>query len=69
MMNAFTEGDTVHLDLCLYDGNCFDFFPSHDGSPFKPAPPLLTRMSFDLAHRGVRTRRLMGCALRDAEDR
>jgi carotenoid cleavage dioxygenase len=48
MMNAVTEGHTVHLDLCLYQGNCFDFFPSYDGSPFKPAPPLLTRMSFDL---------------------
>ena len=53
MMNAVTEGDTVHLDLCLYAGNCFDFFPSRDGSPFKQAPPLLTRMSFNLAHRGA----------------
>ena len=48
MMNAFTEGNTVNLDLCLYKGNCFDFFPSRDGSPFRPSPPLLTRMSFDL---------------------
>jgi carotenoid cleavage dioxygenase-like enzyme len=48
MMNAVTDGAKVHLDLCLYQGNCFDFFPSADGSPFKPAPPLLTRLSFDL---------------------
>ena len=52
MMNAYDDGDAVHLDLCLYDGNCFEFFPSHDGSPFKPAPPILTRLSFDLAGAG-----------------
>ena len=51
MMNAFDEGSKLHLDVCLYDGNCFDFFPSADGSPFKPAPPQLTRLSFDLAGR------------------
>jgi carotenoid cleavage dioxygenase-like enzyme len=49
MMNAFTHGSQVHLDLCLYQGNCFEFFPSADGSPFKPAPPQLTRFTFDLS--------------------
>ena len=49
MMNAYNEGTQVHLDLCLYQGNCFDFFPSYDGSPFKPCPPQLTRLTFDLA--------------------
>ena len=48
MMNAVNEGSKVHLDLCLYQGNCFDFFPSADGSPFKPCPPQLTRLTFDL---------------------
>ncbi|HUN27405.1 MAG TPA: carotenoid oxygenase family protein [Steroidobacteraceae bacterium] len=48
MMNAFNEGSRVHLDVCLYQGNCFEFFPSRDGSPFRPAPPLLTRLTFDL---------------------
>ena len=48
MMNAVTEGNKVHLDLCLYQGNCFDFFPTHDGTPYKPCPPQLTRMTFDL---------------------
>jgi carotenoid cleavage dioxygenase-like enzyme len=62
MMNAVTEGDVVHLDLCLYEGNCFDFFPSRDGSPFKPAPPLLTRLSFNLATGEYATRRLMAAA-------
>jgi carotenoid cleavage dioxygenase len=49
MMNACNEGSKLHLDLCLYRGNCFDFFPSYDGSPFIPAPPQLTRLTFDLA--------------------
>jgi carotenoid cleavage dioxygenase-like enzyme len=49
MMNAHEEGSKVHLDLCLYRGNCFEFFPSADGSAFKPAPPQLTRLTFDLA--------------------
>jgi carotenoid cleavage dioxygenase len=49
MMNAVTSGSKVHLDLCLYEGNCFEFFPSHDGSPWQPAPPMLTRLTFDLA--------------------
>lgn len=48
MMNAFNDGDVLHLDLCLYAGNCFPFFPSADGSAYKPCPPLLTRMSFEL---------------------
>ena len=48
MMNAYNEGSCLHLDVCLYRGSCFDFFPSYDGSPYKPAPPLLTRLSFDL---------------------
>ena len=51
MMNAYNEGSQLHLDLCLYQGNCFDFFPTHDGSPFKPSAPQLTRLSFDLAGR------------------
>ncbi len=61
MMNAFTDGSKVHLDLCLYEGNCFEFFPSYDGSPWKPAPPLLTRLTFDLAGTGesYETKRLL----------
>ncbi|MDX9873463.1 MAG: carotenoid oxygenase family protein [Spongiibacteraceae bacterium] len=49
MMNAFNEGSQLHLDIVLYDGNCFPFFPSIDNSPCEPCPPLLTRLSFDLA--------------------
>jgi carotenoid cleavage dioxygenase len=51
MMNARNEGSKLHLDVCLYQGNCFDFFPSYDGSPFKGSPPILTRLSFDLEGR------------------
>ena len=49
MMNAHNEGSKLHLDVCLYQGNCFDFFPSYDGSPYQGSPPLLTRLTFDLA--------------------
>jgi len=59
MMNAVSEGSTVHLDLCLYQGNCFDFFPSRDGSAFQPAPPLLTRLSFDLQRESFESRTLL----------
>ncbi|HUK02867.1 MAG TPA: carotenoid oxygenase family protein [Steroidobacteraceae bacterium] len=59
MMNAVTAGNEVHLDLCLYQGNCFDFFPSADGSPFKPAPPLLTRLTFNLATEAMSSRVLL----------
>jgi carotenoid cleavage dioxygenase len=59
MMNAVTEGTRVHLDVCLYQGNCFDFFPSSDGSPFKPVPPQLTRVTFDLARESMETRLLL----------
>jgi carotenoid cleavage dioxygenase-like enzyme len=71
MMNAVTAGDIVHLDLCLYAGNCFDFFPSRDGSPFKPSPPLLTRMSFNLATEELAMQRLMAapCEMPKLDDR
>ena len=48
MMNAVTEGSKVHLDLCLYEGNCFDFFPTPAGETTPPVPPRLTRLTFDL---------------------
>lgn len=48
MMNAFTEGAKVHLDICLYHGNCFPFFPAKDGSFTTPVPPQLTRLTFDM---------------------
>jgi carotenoid cleavage dioxygenase len=49
MMNAFQDGSTLHLDLCLYEGNCFPFFKTPEGVETAPVPPILTRMSFDLA--------------------
>ncbi|WP_126173549.1 carotenoid oxygenase family protein [Altericroceibacterium xinjiangense] len=49
MMNAVTDGTTIHLDVCLYDGNCFPFFKSPDGRDFPAVPPILTRMTFDLS--------------------
>jgi len=49
MMNAVTDGTRVHLDLCLYHGNCFPFFQTPDGRTCDAPPPQLTRMTFDLA--------------------
>ena len=53
MMNACNEGSLLHLDVCLYQGNCFEFFPSHDGSAFVPCMPKLARLSFDLDKEGA----------------
>ena len=49
MMNAFQEGTQVHLDVAMYDGNCFPFFPTPDGRTIGSGPPLLTRLTMDLA--------------------
>lgn len=48
MMNAFREGSKVHLDVCLYEGNCFPFFQTPEGETTPPVPPFLTRLTFDL---------------------
>ena len=60
MMNAYEEGTKVHLDLCLYDGNCFPFFTTPAGEVTAPVPPQLSRMTFDLARNdsGFDTRRI-----------
>jgi carotenoid cleavage dioxygenase len=52
MMNAFTEGAQVHLDVVLYDGNCFPFFLTPDGRSCASPPPQLTRLTCDLASEG-----------------
>jgi carotenoid cleavage dioxygenase len=49
MMNAFQEGSEVHLDVCLYEGNCFPFFTTPAGEETPPVPPILTRITMDLA--------------------
>ena len=48
MMNAVREGAKVHLDLCLYEGNCFPFFETPAGETSPPVPPFLTRLTMDL---------------------
>lgn len=49
MMNAYEEGSRLHLDLCLYHGNCFPFFATPDGVHTAPVPPVLTRLTVDMA--------------------
>jgi carotenoid cleavage dioxygenase len=60
MMNAFRDGSKVHLDLCLYEGNCFPFFTTPEGETTPGVPPFLTRITMDLENNdgGFEKRRL-----------
>ena len=49
MLNATREGMKIHLDVCLYEGNCFPFFKTPQGETTATVPPVLTRMTVDLA--------------------
>ena len=51
MMNAFTEGSLVHMDLCLADINMFAFVMASGGFPYEPqnANGRLARWTFDMA--------------------
>ena len=73
MLNAVTEGTKVHLDVCLYNGNCFPFFPAPDGTMHPAVPPVLTRMTFDLARndKGYETKAIMPvpCEMPRTDDR
>jgi len=73
MMNAHREGAKVHLDLCLYEGNCFPFFSTPQGEFTAPVPPFLTRMTFDLTGNdgSFERRRLMPnvCEMPRTDDR
>ena len=50
MMNAFTEGSLVHMDLCVADFNMFPFVQEAGGFKFSPqeANGRLARWTFDL---------------------
>lgn len=54
MMNAYTEGSKVHMDLCLADINMFPFVMASGGYPYEPqkANGRLARWTFDLAGDG-----------------
>jgi len=73
MMNAVREGTKVHLDLCLYEGNCFPFFPTPQGERTAPVPPFLTRITLDLERNdgGFEKTRLLGpsCEMPRTDDR
>jgi carotenoid cleavage dioxygenase-like enzyme len=73
MMNAHREGSKVHLDVCLYEGNCFPFFPTPSGELAPPVPPFLTRMTFDLERDDghIEKRRLLAnvCEMPRTDDR
>ncbi len=51
ILNAFSDGDRVCVDLFVSDRNQFPFIGSSDGRPFdrEQATPRLTRWTFDLS--------------------
>ena len=73
MMNAHRDGSKVHLDVCLYEGNCFPFFKTPTGEVTAPVPPFLTRMTFDLESDDgrIEKRRIMNsvCEMPRTDDR
>jgi carotenoid cleavage dioxygenase-like enzyme len=50
VMNAFTEGDLVNVDLCLAERNPFPGVADINNAPFDPraGAPFLTRLTFNL---------------------
>jgi len=53
VMNAYTEGDRVHIDATISPGNAFTFFKDVKGNPTDPRQGIaqMTRLSFDLSSR------------------
>jgi carotenoid cleavage dioxygenase-like enzyme len=53
ILNAFSDGDRLYIDLFVSERNQFPFIASADGRPFdrERATPRLTRWTFDLARR------------------
>ena len=50
VMNAFSDGDMVYVDMDMSEGNQFPFFPMlHEQFDFKRAAGRLTRLSVDLS--------------------
>ena len=51
IMNAYSDGDTVHVDATISPGNGFPFFPTVDGKWTDPkdGAAIITRVSFDLS--------------------
>ncbi len=46
--NAWSEGNRVHVDLPMADGNTWPFFPDIHGGPFHMPPSTIRRLTFDL---------------------
>ena len=73
MMNAHRDGSKIHLDLCLYEGNCFPFFKTPEGVTTPMVPPFLTRVTMDLARNdeGFDKNRLLNvsCEMPRTDDR
>ncbi len=50
VMNAFNDGDKIHIDMPVAEGNSFPFFPDISGAPFNPQKgrARMTRWTMDL---------------------
>ena len=57
-MNAFSEGDTVHVDGATHSGQFFTFFQEVHGRPAEFRPGTFSRISFDLSSDEVTVRPL-----------
>ncbi|HTW37703.1 MAG TPA: carotenoid oxygenase family protein [Steroidobacteraceae bacterium] len=55
IVNAFSDGERVYVDLFVSERNQFPFIANSDGSPFdrEKSTPRLTRWTFDLARPGA----------------
>ncbi|RIX70405.1 carotenoid oxygenase family protein, partial [Acidovorax cavernicola] len=51
IMNAYTEGNLVHVDATISRGNGFRFYPDIHGhpTPAQDGKPTITRLTFDLS--------------------
>ena len=54
IMNAFNEGEKIHIDLPVSATNGMPFFPDVSGAPWNPqdAAPILTRWTIDMGSQG-----------------
>jgi carotenoid cleavage dioxygenase len=54
ILNSFSDGERVYVDIFVSERNQFPFIANADGSPFdrEKATPRLTRWTFDLSRKG-----------------
>jgi carotenoid cleavage dioxygenase len=55
VMNAFNEGEKIHIDMPVAEGNAFPFFPDITGARFDPGKgrAFMTRWTMDMGANGA----------------